>query len=160
MKSHHRFLISALPVEPFRFLFGLSDTELAAHNARRCIADMKPGYPCRVSLVEAELGESVILVPYTHHAVNGPYHGTGPVYIREGATRVELDVNQIPEVARGRLMSVRAYDSEGLMIASDVVEGRDLESSIEYFFTQENIAYLHLHNAKPGCYSCRVDRVQ
>jgi hypothetical protein len=69
-----------------------------------------------------------------------------------------LEVNEIPQVARHRLMSVRAFDSNGFMLASDVVEGRDLENKIADFFANESVAYLHLHNAKPGCFSCRVDR--
>jgi hypothetical protein len=44
------------------------------------------------------------------------------------------------------------------MVASEVVEGKNLEQQVETFFANEQTAYLHLHNAKPGCFSCRVDR--
>jgi len=39
------FRISGLSPEPFRHLFGLSDTHLAAHGAQRCIVDATPGFP-------------------------------------------------------------------------------------------------------------------
>lgn len=158
MKNSNHFKISGLSFEPFRPLFHLSDAELAERNARRYIVDAKPGFPCRVSLVEAEIGETVILVPYDHQSEQSPYRSSGPVFVRKIASNAELAINEIPEVVRGRLMSVRAYDAEGLMLCSEVAEGRDIEKQIEILFADEKIAYLHLHNAKPGCYSCRVDR--
>jgi hypothetical protein len=33
-----------------------------------------------------------------------------------------------------------------------------LEEVIARFFADPQVAYLHLHNARPGCYNCRVDR--
>ena len=154
-----KFQISGLPIKSFRSLFNMNESELAARGARRYVADSKPGFPCRVSLVDAEIGEPVILLHYAHHPVNGPYHSSGPIFVREAAAQAELKVNEIPEVARHRVMSVRGYNSDGFMLVSDVVEGRDLEGKIRDLFANENVAYLHLHNAKPGCYSCRVDRV-
>jgi Protein of unknown function (DUF1203) len=154
------FQISGLPIETFQPLFNLSESELAARNARRCIVDSKPGFPCRVSLVDAEIGESVILLHYAHHQVNGPYLSSGPIYVRESAVQAELKVNEIPQVARQRLMSVRGFDSNGFMLVSDVVEGQNLQEKIADLFASEKVAYLHLHNAKPGCYSCRVDRAR
>ena len=152
------FQISGLPIEAFHSFFNMNESELAERNARRCIVDSKPGFPCRVSLVDAELGESVILLPYIHHQVNGPYQSSGPIYVRETAVQAQLKVNEIPQVARHRLMSIRGFDSSGSMLLSEVVEGLNLEARIADFFANESVTYLHLHNAKPGCYSCRVDR--
>ena len=158
MKNPASFLITGLPVEQFSGFFAMSDEELSLHNGRRCVADSKPGFPCRVSLVDAEPGETLILVPYQHHAVNGPYQSSGPVFVRERAKPAELNVNELPEVVKHRLISVRAYSEDAWMLASAAVEGRDLERQIADCFANEKVAYLHLHNAKPGCFSCRVDR--
>ena len=158
MNSSTRFRISGLPMDAFSGLFGLTDTELATRNARRLVADAKPGFPCRVSLVDAEPGETVILLPYAHHPVDGPYNSSGPIFVREKAKPAELEIDQIPEVAKSRFMSVRAYDADSWMLASGVAEGPDLEGLIRQFLSDRKVAYLHLHNAKPGCYSCRVDR--
>lgn len=154
-----KFQISGLPIGPFVRYFNMSDEELAKHQARRVVADSKPGFPCRVSLMDAEPGENVILLPFFHHPVNGPYQSAGPIYVRENAQNVKLDVNEIPQVAHTRLMSARAYNSEGWMMASGVAEGPELIELIEQLFADEAVSYLHLHNAKPGCYSCRVDRI-
>jgi hypothetical protein len=160
MASTVSFRISALPLDPFVPLFALNDDELARHGARRCVADAKPGYPCRVSLVDAEPGERVLLLPYRFHDVASPYQASGPIFVRETARPAVPGINEVPDAVRRRLLSVRAYDSAGVMVDAEVAEGRELESQVERFFADERVAYLHLHNARPGCYSCRVDRIR
>ena len=44
------------------------------------------------------------------------------------------------------------------MLDAEVAEGRDLESVVERLLGDDQVAYIHVHNAKPGCYSCRIDR--
>jgi hypothetical protein len=153
------FQIVALPLEPFAPLFELDDDVLGQRGAHRCVADAKPGYPCRVSLVDAEPGERVILLPHQHHDVASPYRSSGPIYVREHAKRARPVVNEVPDAVRRRLLSVRAYDAAGFMVEAEVTEGAELEGAIDRFFADPKVAYLHLHNARPGCYSCRVDRV-
>ena len=53
------FRISGLPVEPFKPFYGLDSEALARAAARRYVADAKPGFPCRVTLQDAEPGEGV-----------------------------------------------------------------------------------------------------
>jgi hypothetical protein len=153
------FRVTALPRETFAPLFAMDDAELARRGARRYTADSKPGYPCRVSLADAEVGERLILLPYTHHDVASPYRSEGPIFVREQAVRAEPGVNEVPEFLRGRLLSVRAYDAEGFMLGAEVAHGRELEAQVARFFADDRVAYLHVHNARPGCYNCRVDRV-
>ena len=69
------FQISALPRDDFEKLFSLDDQSLANLGAKRYIADTKPGFPCRVSLEDAEPGERVILVPFVHQPADSPYRG-------------------------------------------------------------------------------------
>jgi hypothetical protein len=153
------FRLTALSREPFAGLFQLNDNELAQHNAQRVIASEKPGYPCRVSLAEAEIGESLLLLQFAHHDVASPYAASGPVFVRENAATAQPAAGEIPEVVRSRLMSVRGYDAAGMMLHAEVIEGRDVEQAIARQFADAGVAYIHLHNAKRGCYSCRVDRV-
>ena len=152
------FRITPLAAETFRPLMALDDEALAARGIRRTIADEKPGFPCRVSLEDAEPGERVLLLPFTHHDVDSPYRGSGPIYVREAAVTASPRVNQVPAMLLGRLLSVRAYDHHAMMVESEVVEGRVLDALIARMFTNPEIAYLHVHNAKPGCFNCRVDR--
>ena len=84
MTSSFQFI--ALPSEPFTSLFKLSDGELQSIGARRMVVDNKPGFPCRVSLEDAEVGETVLLLPYTHHETTSPYKASGPIFVREKAS--------------------------------------------------------------------------
>jgi len=154
------FQITALPIERFSSLLNQSDAELRTIGARRMVADKKPGFPCRVSLVDAEPGEEVLLLPFTHHDVTSPYRGDGPIFVRVSAETVKVEVNEVPLMIRSRLLSIRGYDSAGMMLISDVVDGSELEEHLWRFFGDPHVEYIHIHNARPGCYNCRVDRVR
>lgn len=153
------FQISALSADEFGHLFGLDDESLAKNGARRMQVDVKPGYPCRVTLKDADIGESVLLVNYEHLAVDTPYRSTHAVFVREAATTCSPIVNQIPEQLKIRLLSIRAFDADGMMVNADVVHGKDCEPVIRNLLDDERAEYLHIHNAKPGCYAARVDRL-
>lgn len=73
------FRITALPGEPFEPLFAMDDTALHARLARRVVADRQPGFPCRVSLVDAAPGETLVLVHYRHQAVATPFRASHAV---------------------------------------------------------------------------------
>jgi hypothetical protein len=156
MKTNFR--IVGLPLGQFQPFFSLDENELEQKGARRLVADTKPGFPCRVSLQDAEIGERIILVPFVHHDVESPYRASGPIFVRETAKRVELAPGEIPDVVASRIMSVRAYNDRGMMVNAAVTPGKELKSQIEELFADSGISYLHLHNAGAGCYSCRVER--
>lgn len=152
------FIVKPLEKNIFVELLSKNDDQLAEVNARWLIADSKPGYPCRVSLIEAEVGERVLLVPFKHHDVLSPYQASGPIFIREGAETAELEINEIPEILTQRLLSVRAYNTENLMIHAETVQGAGFENSIRNQFLNSEVAYLQIHNANPGCFNCNVHR--
>src|SRR5882672_6698915 len=153
------FRISSLPVEPFAPLFGLSDEELLAHGARRAVADEKPGFPCRVTLADAEPGETLLLLNYQHlPEESSPYRATGPIFVRESAQGGTAVTDSVPDYLARRILSVRAYDRDGMMLDADVVEGKTLAPAITRFFENDGVAYLHAHFAKRGCYAARIDR--
>jgi Protein of unknown function (DUF1203) len=156
MKTNFR--IVGLQLAQFEPLFSLDDEELAQKGTRRMIVDAKPGFPCRVSLEDAEVGEKVILMPFTHHDVDSPCRASGPIFVREHANEADRSVGEVPEVVSTRTMSVRAYDKNSMMIDGTVVPGSEIKAHIEKLFANPKIAYLHLHNAGAGCYSCRVER--
>ena len=152
------FQLSGIPYEPFAALFSLADHELAELDAQRVIAAEKPGYPCRVSLADAEIGEELLLLPYAHQPARSPYKASGPIFVRRAARPRKLGAGVIPDYVRLRQISVRAYDASHLMIDAAVCEGKDAAAAILGMFDDSDVAYIHLHNAKRGCFSCRVDR--
>ena len=152
------FQILALPYSQFTPLFNVSNMKLEKFGAIKTIVDKKPGFPCRVSLQDAEVGEEVILMPYQHHVTNSPYQSAGPIYVRKNITTAILEKNEIPLMLHHRLLSLLAYDAQGFMLNATVVEGTDLRNVLQTIFENDLIAYIHIHNAKPGCFNCEVQR--
>jgi hypothetical protein len=153
---HYR--ISGLSSEPFRHLYGLGDDELERKGVRRYFADKKPGFPDRIEMRDADIGERLLLLNHMCQSANTPYRATHAIFVREGAEAAYDRIDEVPEVMRTRLLSLRAYDSSGMMLDADVIDGREVESVISRFLGNGQVAYIHAHNAKRGCYSGRIDR--
>src|SRR5205809_1119363 len=120
------FRIRGLPAEDFSHLFSMSDAQLTELNACRVTAS-DSGYPCRISLTDATPGDGVILVNYQHHRVDSPFRSCFAIYVRKGEQTFDA-INEVPAQLRKRLLSLRGYDANGMMVAADVVEGRQLET--------------------------------
>jgi len=151
------FRISGLPAAEFSHWFDLTDAELAARNGVRRSVDAPDAFPCRTSLTDAMVGDEVLLINFEHLAVASPYRSRHAIYIRPGECTFDR-IGEVPEMLRRRLLSLRAFDANGMMTACDVVDGADLESAIERLFAEPLSAYLHAHFARPGCYAARIDR--
>lgn len=152
------FVIQALPMEMFSPLLPLSDEELALQKVMWLDVDSEPGFPCRVSLTDAKVGERVLAFSFEHHDVDSPYRSSGPIFVREHARTAEPAKNEIPKMLRHRLLSIRAYDSSHMMIGAQVCQGVELERAIENQFKNSAVEYIHIHNANPGCFDCAVYR--
>ena len=152
------FQIVPLPAAPFIPLFSLSDQELAARRARRVMVDAHPGYPCRISLADAEVGETVILLNHEHLPADTPYRSSHAIYVREGASPYTPPPGTVPDVIARRLISVRMFDASGNMLAADVKEGTQLAPVLEAALADPAVSFIHLHNARQGCFAAKVVR--
>ena len=152
------FRITGLSSEPFQHLFGLPDEALAEQGVKRYVVDRKPGFPDRIEMRDAEPGETMLLLNHVCQPADTPYRATHAIFVREGASNTYDMVGEVPEVMRLRLLSLRAYDAEGMMLDADVVEGSEVEPVIDRLFANPAVSYIHAHNAKRGCYSGRIDR--
>ncbi len=118
-----------------------------------------PRCPAASACSRRSSGETTILLNHLHlPAPASPYRAAGPIFVREAARETARFVDEVPEQVRTRLLSVRAYDADGWMLDAEVAEGTEIESLIERFFAQQGVAFLHAHNARRGCYNCRIDR--
>lgn len=154
-----RFRLTGLAPEAFDPLFDLSTAELDARGIRRVVADADVGFPCRVSLADAAAGDELLLLPFEHLAESGtPYRSGGAIYVRRGMRRAILEPGELPPYVTRRMMSVRAYDASHQMVAGEVWAGEAVRAPIERLLADDAVAYLHLHNAGRGCFSCRVER--
>ncbi len=152
------FIIKPLHKEEFEKLFLFSDDELKKMGAVRMTANTKPGFPCRVSLEDAPVGEEVLLLTYPYHKTESPYRAIGPIFVRRHAATAQLAVNQIPVMLHHRLLSVRHYNSNGMMVGTAVLEGSNLSAYLSEALDNPDVAYIQVHNAKAGCYNCMVER--
>jgi hypothetical protein len=152
------FVISGLDPAPFTGLYGLNDAALAERGVVRMAVDAMPGFPCRITLEDVEVGETVLLLNHEHLPVDSPYRQRHAIFVRERATEPARFDNEIPEQLAIRTLSVRAYDADGMMTDADLVEGSDLVPLIDRFFADPSVAYLHAHNARRGCFAARIDR--
>ena len=138
---------------------GINDASLT----KTVIVDKENSYPCRKCLKDGKIGEQMLLLSYDPWLGDSPYRQPGPIYIHEQpkcelATFKDGTSTTVPEQQRRRLISVRAFDNKHMMKGGDVFHGTDLLQKAEEFFENENVEYIHVHNAIPGCFAVRIDR--
>lgn len=153
------FQIHALPLAPFEPMLSMDEDALRALGARRMVAEAPHAAPCRVSLVDAEPGEALILLNHMHlTAPASPYRGGGPIFVREQAVEAAPGMGEVPDMLGRRLLSARVYDVDWMMTDADVVEGADLAGRLDSWFADPAAAEIHIHTARRGCYLARAAR--
>lgn len=151
------YMVSGLPREVFTELFAMSDTELAERNAVRVQATGH-GFPCRVSLRDADAGDTLILLNHVSHDVATPYRSSYAIYVNETADDVAPYVDSTPPVFEGRPIALRGFDADGMLHAASLALPGQADAKIREVLANPEIAYIHAHNAAHGCYSARIDR--
>ena len=152
------FQVIGLAAEPFRPLFGMSDAELGQRGVQRVQVEAKPGAPCRITLDDAEIGESVLLLNYEHQPAETPYRSRHAIFVRERVEAARPAAGEVPPALARRLLSVRAFDGDHLMTDADVVDGSEAGALFERLLADPAVAYLHAHYARRGCFAARVER--
>jgi len=151
------YRITGLPPARFQLLFTLSDAELSEHRAVRVVADQHPGFPCRVTLTDAAIGEELILLHHVSHDVATPYRSAYAIYVSRG-DKAPVYRNAIPPVMQGRPLGLRAFDEQGMLRGARLAAPGEADAGIRDLFDDPDIAYIHAHNAAHGCFVARVDR--
>ncbi len=155
------FTVTGLEPGRFNHLFGLSDAVLAAQGVLRREVDAPQGFPCRITLEDAPVGDTVLLLNFEHQPADTPFRACHAIYVREGSHAMRRTVDEIPPALAARPhISLRAFDAEGMMRDALVAPGSDLAPAIEALLAQPHVAYLHAHYAGMGCYAARIDRQQ
>lgn len=154
------FRILPLPRADFAPLFGLGAAELARHGVIRVTASGHPGWPCRVSLDDAQPGETLLLLHHTHIAdPASPYRSGYAIYVREGAEEAHPEPGAVPPVLTRRPIAVRGFGPGWMLRSAVLAEGEDaVAEAIAATLADPEVAEVHLHNALPGCYAARAVR--
>lgn len=152
------FIVQGLSPEPFRHLYGKPDAELLALGVKRCVADTQPGYPDRIEMRDVAVGESLLLLNHTSMDKDSPYRATHAIFVREGAQTQYRACNEIPAVMSSRMLSLRAFDAEGMMVDAELATGDAVRLAVLRLLRHREVQHIDAHNALRGCYSGRISR--
>ena len=125
---------------------------------QRYVADSKPGYPCRQCLRDADVGDELILVSHDPFTIDSPYRSASPIFLHLEPCGGPERADDLPVQLTGRQLSVRAFDAGAMMIDAAVIDGADLQPTIERFFATTEAADIHVHNAVRGCWAVTIER--
>jgi hypothetical protein len=152
------YRITGLDAAPYKPLFGLSDQELADRGIVRMTVDEKPSFPCRVSLTDRDIGESVLLLNHVSHDVANPYRASHAIFITEIDQRAGEFVDEVPPVFETRVMSLRGFDKNGMMADAILAQPGEADAAIRQLFANPAIDTIHAHNAGRGCFAALIER--
>jgi Protein of unknown function (DUF1203) len=150
--------ITGIDPAPYRYLFGLSDDELAEQGIVRMTVTAKPSFPCRVSLTDRDIGESVLLLNHVSHDVANPYRASHAIFVTEGVEEASVYVDEVPPVFAPRVLSLRGFDKNGMMAEASLSEPGEADARIRKLFENPEIETIHAHNAVRGCFSAKIER--
>ena len=151
------YRVKGLDPAPFKPLFSLSDEELESRGIVRMTVS-SPTFPCRVSLTDRALGETVLLLNHVSHDVANPYRATHAIFVTEGEEQAAEYVDQVPPVFEKRVLSLRGFDSEGMMADAILTQPGEADAGIRKLFANPEIQTIHAHNATRGCFSAKIER--
>lgn len=150
------YRISGLDPAPYKPLFGLLDEELAGRGIVRMTVIEKPGFPCRVSLADREIGETVLLLNHVSHDVANPYRASHAIFVADAEQARFVD--EVPPVFESRMLSLRGFDRDGMMADAILTQPGEADSGIRKLFDNPEIETIHAHNATRGCFSAKIER--
>ena len=151
------YRVRGLDPAPFKPLFSLSDEELESRGIVRMTVS-SPTFPCRVSLTDRALGETVLLLNHVSHDVANPYRATHAIFVTEGEEQAAEYVDQVPPVFEKRVLSLRGFDSEGMMADAILTQPGEADAGIRKLFANPEIQTIHAHNATRGCFAAKIER--
>ena len=152
------YIIQGLSAEPFAHLYNQTDEALAAYGAVRKTADAAPGYPCRISLQDAAIGETVILLNHESHAARSPYRSAYAIFVRENQTEAAVFEDALPPVFLNRPIALRMFNADGMLVGATIAQGDVLEPAIIDALARTDVEYIHAHNAAHGCFAAEIRR--
>lgn len=126
----------------------------------RALASSKPGFPCRVTLEDAEPGEELFLFNHVSHDVGSPYRSSYAIYARPGATTAAHYVDAVPPIFEGRPLGMRAFGADAMLKTARLAMPGEADQTIRQLFELDEVAYIDVHNAAHGCFAARVERFE
>ena len=152
------YRIKGIDPSPFLALAGLAGEELATRGIVRVVADQTPGFPCRITLDDAQPGVSLLLVNHVSVEGHTPYRASHAIFVTEGLSAPALYVDQIPPALDRRVLSLRAFDRAGMMVDAALSQPGEAEPEILRMLGDPRVEHIDAHNAVRGCFAAQVER--
>jgi Protein of unknown function (DUF1203) len=144
--------VSAELKKTMRDQFG-NEPKLEQAQSRRSI--------CRRCLRRFNPGERRLLFKYRPFQKEGVFAEAGPIYIHETDCRPEAEIlTGYPTEFRELPLLLRAYTRDDGQVDSKLIKDGDAETVIDTFFSDREVAYLHLRDGESGCYYARIERAE
>ena len=151
------YVVRGLDPAPYRDLFGVPDEQLAERGIVRMTVDGN-GCPCRVSLTDRAVGETVLLVNHLSHDVANPYRASHAIFVTEADEEAAEFVDAVPPVFETRVLSLRGFDKDGMMADAILTQPGEADAGIRKLFANPATETIHAHNATRGCFSAKIER--
>ena len=126
----------------------------------RVRASGKPGFPCRVTLEDAEPGEELLLFHHVSHDVDSPYRSSYAIYARTAAKAAARYTDAVPPIFAGRPLAMRAFGADAMLKTASLSMPGEADQTIRQLFELDEVAYIDVHNAAHGCFAARVERFE
>ena len=152
------YRIKGLDPTPYRHLFAGSDEELAGLGIVRMTVTEKPSFPCRVSLTDRDIGESVLLLNHVSHDVANAYRASHAIFVTESESEAAEFVDEVPPVFSSRMLSLRGFDANGMMTDALITQPGEADRGIRKLFENARVETIHAHNAARGCFAAKIER--
>ena len=152
------YRISGLEPSQYAHLIGLSEQQLAAQGAVRMTANKKPSFPCRVTLDDAEIGETLLLVNHVSHEGDNPYRASHAIFVSEAATEAARYEDEIPPALDRRILSLRAFNADGMMTDAALAQPGEADEVVRRLLADPAVDHIDAHNAIRGCFAAKVER--
>ena len=112
---------------------------------------------CRYCLADGDLRETQILFSYSPFYENKtPYAEVGPVFIHAECKQYDSR-NGFPQDLKTRnYLTVRGYSNDQLLISGEMCKGEGIEATIERMFQQSRVDYIHINDARSGCFFMKL----
>lgn len=120
------------------------------------------GEPCRHCLRLAAEGEEILLLSWHLPRPLGVYWTPSPIFLHARDCEAYAGSDELPEIVeRNALVSVRAYDAEGLCLydLGVVSDGAEALAPLARALADARTAFVNIHTARPGCLLCAAELV-
>ena len=118
------------------------------------------GAPCRHCLRRGAAGDMMLLGSYNLPGPTGIYWTPSPIFVHAEPCDAYAAADDIPEIIRNSLVSVRAYDAAQMCLydLGQAIEGAAVDPFLARAMADPRTSFVNVHTAKPGCMLCRVER--